>query len=472
MSLSFILRLAFLYEPFERDEGLYAYIGQEILRGGIPYKDAIENKPPGIYYLYAGFIALVGNSTEGIRLLSAGYSLLTVLSIYYLASHLYGARAGLLSSFFYGIFSSGPMIRGSSSQCEVFMVLPMVLSVYLFIRNVDTNKRIYLLLSGFLAGIAVFIKTTGLPNLLLILIFTLFTTKGIKDRALNMLTFLIPVTLMACFTFLYFSYHDALDDLIYWNFTYQRTYGRQPFSLMWDRFTTRGIDTSSEHLLLWMVAIPTVFRLLFKELGLRNILAVMLIPASLAAVFMPGTFWPHYFILMIPVLSILAGAGLAELWDERKKWFLIVLPVLVTAFLYSVKLDYAYYAVYSPEEVSANKYGTSIFGESIKIAKYIKERTDEDDYIFQWGWQPELYFLTDRQSPNRFPSGFFIALSANPINEINDILGGIITKRPKYIIVQNGRENWPGYYQLSTIIERYYSLEETIGYALIYRVKE
>ena len=36
--------------PLERDEGEYAYIGQLILRGEIPYVAAHSMKLPGVYY--------------------------------------------------------------------------------------------------------------------------------------------------------------------------------------------------------------------------------------------------------------------------------------------------------------------------------------------------------------------------------------------------------------------------------------
>lgn len=43
------LRLCFLHEPLERDEGTYGAVAQAILRGDLPYRDAIDLKPPGAY---------------------------------------------------------------------------------------------------------------------------------------------------------------------------------------------------------------------------------------------------------------------------------------------------------------------------------------------------------------------------------------------------------------------------------------
>lgn len=51
------------------DHGLYAVVGERILEGGIPYRDAWDFKPPGIYMLFATAQWLFGPVPVGIRLL-------------------------------------------------------------------------------------------------------------------------------------------------------------------------------------------------------------------------------------------------------------------------------------------------------------------------------------------------------------------------------------------------------------------
>src|ERR1043166_2581740 len=46
-----------LWYPFGRDQGVFAYAGRVILRGGWPYRDVWDLKPPGIYYTYAAMLA-------------------------------------------------------------------------------------------------------------------------------------------------------------------------------------------------------------------------------------------------------------------------------------------------------------------------------------------------------------------------------------------------------------------------------
>jgi hypothetical protein len=48
------VRLPSLVQPMGADQALYAYVGDRILGGGLPYRDAWDQKPPAIHFLYAG----------------------------------------------------------------------------------------------------------------------------------------------------------------------------------------------------------------------------------------------------------------------------------------------------------------------------------------------------------------------------------------------------------------------------------
>jgi hypothetical protein len=44
--------MSFTY-PFGWDQGLFAWVGDAIVRGGLPYRDAWDFKGPLLYYVYA-----------------------------------------------------------------------------------------------------------------------------------------------------------------------------------------------------------------------------------------------------------------------------------------------------------------------------------------------------------------------------------------------------------------------------------
>ena len=53
---------------YGRDQGIYATVADTMLRGGMPYRDAWDFKPPGIYVVYAMTRAVFGSGQWGIRL--------------------------------------------------------------------------------------------------------------------------------------------------------------------------------------------------------------------------------------------------------------------------------------------------------------------------------------------------------------------------------------------------------------------
>jgi hypothetical protein len=57
--------------PFGRDQGLFAYVGQVWLEGGVPYRDIVDIKPPAVYALHAFIQSAIGSTQWGIRLVDA-----------------------------------------------------------------------------------------------------------------------------------------------------------------------------------------------------------------------------------------------------------------------------------------------------------------------------------------------------------------------------------------------------------------
>src|ERR1700736_3902241 len=45
--------------PMGQDQGLYHAVAEEILQGAVPYRDAWDPKPPGVFYTHAALLALI-----------------------------------------------------------------------------------------------------------------------------------------------------------------------------------------------------------------------------------------------------------------------------------------------------------------------------------------------------------------------------------------------------------------------------
>jgi len=141
--------------------------------------------------------------------------------------------------------------------------------------------------------------------------------------------------------------------------------------------------------------------------GLRHplfLLAAWLF-CSLAAV-IPG---PHFraesFMLLLPVLALLAGAavsrGLYLLRHDQTIELFLALPILG---LFVVALGTAlvghgtFWLTLSPAEAMRHTSSTTLFAKAARAADYVKARTDANARIAVLGSEPELYFYARRRS--------------------------------------------------------------------------
>jgi hypothetical protein len=119
----------------------------------------------------------------------------------------------------------------------------------------------------------------------------------------------------------------------------------------------------------------------------------------------PGLYFrPHYFLLWVPALSLLAGVGFEILTSgfssSRVKTAISVvtlalvlgLPVLIQKrILFTMPLN----------EVTRMTYGLNPFSESLEIAQYIRDHTKKEDKVVVLGSEPQIYFYSRRKSATR-----------------------------------------------------------------------
>ena len=84
---------------FGRDQGIYAMVAEALLRGKMPYRDAWDFKPPGIFVIYALARLLFGRAQVGIRVLEVAGLLATCWGLVRLSERFWKSRvAGFLAA--------------------------------------------------------------------------------------------------------------------------------------------------------------------------------------------------------------------------------------------------------------------------------------------------------------------------------------------------------------------------------------
>jgi hypothetical protein len=121
-----IVRLPSLVQPMGPDQALYSYVGERILHGDLAYRDAWDQKPPGIHYVYAGLRAL---SKRDLIVPAAELAAAAICAalLWVLGARLAGPIAGCLSAAIYLLLSDPSFARYGGmrvrAQCETFIAV-------------------------------------------------------------------------------------------------------------------------------------------------------------------------------------------------------------------------------------------------------------------------------------------------------------------------------------------------------------
>jgi 4-amino-4-deoxy-L-arabinose transferase-like glycosyltransferase len=335
----------------------------------------------------------------------------------------------------------------------------------------DKGERKFIFFCGLCCAAAMLVKSVAIPFVALAAMGTLLVPRPdntIREKATDIATLALGPAILATLTVGYFFLNGATDDFLYWTIIFPRLY--LSGMIQGPPFLWTALFLFPEFIALAIAATPTFIRLMFKVRGRRECIAALTLPAALIAAILPGKHFPHYFILVVPPLAMLAGIEIAMLFGSKRRRLGFEGLLLTAAFSFWVFMRYEIYLLHSPNRISELKYGP-VFVQSLEVARYLKERTLPSDYIFQWGLQMELYYLTSRRSPVPFTASLFVGWSKDPSDAARRLVQGINEKKPKYIVFQ---EQWgyvPGAEEIIEILSRDYFLEATVAYAKIYRRK-
>ncbi|MCX5886857.1 MAG: glycosyltransferase family 39 protein [Proteobacteria bacterium] len=481
--LFILLRLPTLYEPFGRDQGIFATIASGLLQGKIPYRDLWDHKPPGIYFLYAFAFKVLGREMRSISLLDGLYTLFTLLFFFKLAKELFNRRVAYLSTFLFAILASGIFFLGwwGRGQPEVFLLLPLLGMIYL-LNPVTAKERppFFLLCAGILGGIAFSLKSTIFPLFFLFFFFLLIedgiNSKGILKGMSKIFLFSFGIIVALLPFIIFFWTYGALDDAIYSIVTFNLTaHINHPYDLdflikLKDNFNAIGTKIP----FLWAtVSILTCygFAQLYKEERRKRALLILWSIGTILSICMGWWLFYYHFVILIPPLALLTSYGFFQLFDRlpsqgrkahqmiRSLILYLFIPFLLLEFLFAYYHSYVSTGIISAligvEKVNAEEiysrykvqeYNTITdfsFREDYRLADYLKAHTNEGEKIFIWGWESLVYFLSEIEPTSRFIFIYPLIQSNLNIREgTRKILWAEFQeKEPQYFIVAKNDQN-------------------------------
>jgi Dolichyl-phosphate-mannose-protein mannosyltransferase len=400
--LTVAIRLPSLLHPRPIDsEAMYSVVANEIVDGGRPYADAVERKPPLLFWTYAAVFKIAGKfNWKALHMVALVWTLCAMAGLYVIGCELFDRNTGLIAAFFYSVFQPWWTWKTLSLDGEMLMNLPIIWAWAIALRRSSSRLRPELFLAGALLGVAFLLKQpaaiAAVPLGICLLLpsyrasRSLTRTNSIIQAAILTAGFFAVLGLVTIVLWKQGILHDAF----YWSIA-----DHDVPHVFWQK----GIF----HTLMFLgVCLPLVIGAILacrdkeeiwagktaERTALLGLLAASAIGAAAGA-----RFYPHYYVQLIPPLALLAAPYYARLWSQMIRppsWFLQPGVTCAWLALTIIVLSFTHWAGLAPQRAPT------------ETGRYLFSHSSRDDRIFVWGQSPEIYLDAHRRPACRYITTF------------------------------------------------------------------
>jgi hypothetical protein len=426
---------AFVHRVLDGDEAVYGSIAALMNLGGRLYDTAgVDNKPPGIFWVYAATFHVFG-AYQMTAIHAAGFAAMaaTCLLIFIIGREISCPRAGLLAALFYGLLTAAGNPRLLASNTEIFMMLPLTASVLTMLR------RQWLWTGVLLVAAGAFRQSAGVNVLLIGLGIAWLVPPEKRWRAALSFGAGLAGSLVVGAGALAAS--GSLTG--FWRWTIQTLYGYASAnwipSLVWGRAQDSIVPFVVDMAIFWIAAIAFAWR--WRSLKASERLMVAWLVIAMVGSVAGGHLSWHYFIQAMGPLAVLAGLAFDRMNLPRR---------VVAAAALGVVIPVAgwWYFDLTADPLTYDFSGAVPQHQS--VASYISDHTSPSDRVFVWGDWPALYVESDRLMAGRFPGflrGFARGSGLPPDNwdtapGVWPLLQADLDANPPALIVDTAAAGW------------------------------
>jgi len=400
--LTVVIRLPSLLHPQPIDsEAMYSVVANQIVDGGRPYIDAVERKPPLLFWTYAAVFRIAGEfNWKALHVVALVWTLCAMAGLYVIGCELFDRNTGLIAALFYTVFQPWWTWKTLSFDGEMIMNLPIIWAWAIAFRRNSSPMRPELFVAGALLAAAFLLKQPAAIAAVPLGIYLLLPSY----RASRNLTRTNSIMQAILFTSGFFAVlglvtivlwkQGILRDALYW------TIGDHDIPHV---FWQKGIMTTLAFVAACLPAIIGATLAcrdkseiwagrLPERIALLGLLAASAIGAAAGA-----RFYPHYYVQLIPALVLLAAPYYAQIWSgkaQSRYWLLrprttyawLTLTVIVFSITHWIGL--------------ASRRAPSETG------RYLFTHSVPEDRIFVWGQTPEIYLDAHRRPACRYITTF------------------------------------------------------------------
>lgn len=459
----FATRWPFREADLIRDEGEYLHLGQEILRGRIPYLDIYNEKTPFVFYFFALVTWIAGIGIASVRVATTLYGMLTLAVLYALARRLFGGAVAFWTCLAFTVMMLTQFGIYNQATAEFFGLLWLVLALYLWQSGQGGAKVVAPLLAGVAAGIAYQTKQTGLFVLAFLL----------GERALGWLTAdrrpgrgvagavrdaglaAAGFALLQAGVLAYFFGRGALPDYVTCTWTNLFEYVGARGGVLHDPDYARQMFfwLVKHDFGLWAFGAAGLLVLAVRGRDSRARHLWLLPVLVLASAFQAGQFYTQYFQPLLVPLAI--GCGLTVDWlgqrvadrsaPALRRW--TAAAVALSPWVMPAALLVQQYVLMDRVAFVAQQHSVPPFHIAEEVGRYLAERTEPGEPILVVGSEPEVYYFADRPCVGRMQYTYPLAgpytYTAAMREQFFDRWG---RERPRYVVwvpLMPSLSEWP-----------------------------
>ena len=379
------------------DEANYSVVARELMDGGRMYVDVVERRLPATFWVYETVFRLFGRENWlALHAVGTVWVLLTMLALYAATSRLFGQRAGLVSALLYGVFQPWWYWDNLAFNGEVLMNLPVAVAYALCVGAKRTHAWARQAAAGALVATAFLLKqpaaVAGVPLVLYVLHPARSRRLGLgpRDRLRDVAWLGVGSVAVLVLVGAWLRVHGIAGEALYWS--------------IFDHDVPHVfVDKAVEHTAAFVVVTFPMLAAAYWSLravdGWRRFPAerdafVLLLVVSAVAAAASGRFYPHYYIGMLPALSVLAAtAALHVVFQRRSAARFALLAVAWTAC--ATLGTFVNQTIVGAPQIQITEAG-----------RYVREHADPDARVFVWGRTPRIYLDSDRRPAARYIDTF------------------------------------------------------------------
>ena len=400
--LTVAIRLPSLLHPEPIDsEAMYSVVANEIIDGGRPYIDAVERKPPLLFWTYAAVFKIAGKfNWKALHMVALVWTLCAMAGLYVIASKLFDSKTGLIAALFYSVFQPWCTWKTLAFDGEMLMNLPIIWAWAIAFRSSSSRLRPELFVAGAFLGAAFLLKQPAAIAAVPLGIYLLLPSYR-AGRSLTRTNSIIQAVMLTAGFFAALGLaaivlwkQGILHDAFYWTIA-----DHDVPHVFW----RKGIVNTLIFLATCLpLLIGTIMACRYKreiwtgKMAERTALLGLLAASAIGAA-AGARFYPHYYVQLIPPLVLLAAPYYAQLWSRRiqpQNWLLRPKVTYAWLALTVIAFSIKHWTGLGPQRVPCD------------AGRYLFTHSVPDDRIFVWGQTPEIYLDAHRRPACRYITTF------------------------------------------------------------------